>query len=201
MTVVGDASRGLETISLTVDHSGTAGRHESQVRSLYATVYAEPPYCEGPEDVADFVKGWPRRQAQPGFRLVLAWHNVEPIGFAFGHDLDAKTRWWQGLQARTIPDDVTNEYPGRTFAVIELGVLQPYRRHGIGHELHTHLIAGLPHERITLLVRPEATAAQRAYQAWGYRGIGKLQPFDNAPVYDAMILSLRESAVNRSYPR
>jgi 16S rRNA G966 N2-methylase RsmD len=26
-----------------------------QVRSLYAAVYAEPPYGEGPQDVADFM--------------------------------------------------------------------------------------------------------------------------------------------------
>jgi len=200
MTAVGDAPQALETISLTIDHSGTAGRHQAQVRSLYATVYAEPPYCEGPQDVADFMNGWPRRQVQPGFRLVLAWHDAEPIGFAFGHDLDPQTRWWQGLRSDT-PAAVTHEYPGRTFAVIELGVLQPYRRHGVGHELHTHLIAGLPNERVTLLVRPDATAAQRAYQSWGYHPIGKLQPFDNAPVYDAMILSLRDSAVSRSSRR
>src|SRR6185312_15949031 len=103
---------------------------------------------------ADFMTSWPRRQAQPGFRLVLAWHNGNAIGLAFGHDLDAKTRWWEGLEAST-PDDLTSEYPGRTFAVIELGVLKPYRKHGIGHELHAHLIAGLPNERVTLLVRPE----------------------------------------------
>lgn len=199
MTTVDDTARTLETISLTVDRCGTADHHQAQVQSLYAAVYAEPPYGEGPDEVADFMKSWPRRRAQPGLRLVLAWHNDEAIGFAFGHDLDAKTRWWDGLQAPA-PNDLTSEHPGRTFAIIELGVLQPYRRHGVGHELHTHLIAGLPNERITLLVRPEAVAAQSAYQAWGYQRVGKLQPFDNAPIYDAMILPLRNTAqVQRSH--
>ncbi len=200
MTTVDDAARTLEMISLTVDRCGTAEQHQAQVQSLYTAVYAEPPYGEGPEDVADFMKSWPRRQTQPGFRLVLAWHNGEAIGFAFGHDLHAETRWWQGLQASTL-DDLTSEYPGRTFAVIELGVLQPYRRHGVGHELHAHLIAGLPNERVTLLVRPEAAAAKTAYQSWGYQYVGKLQPFDNAPVYDAMILSLRSTAEIQRSPR
>jgi hypothetical protein len=42
------------------------------IARLYEVVYREPPYCEGAEDVAEFVEGMPRRAAQPAFRLVVA---------------------------------------------------------------------------------------------------------------------------------
>jgi hypothetical protein len=39
-------------------------------------------------------------------------------------------------------------------------------------------------------VLPENAAAQSAYVAWGWYKIGDLQPFDDAPIYDAMLLNL-----------
>jgi ribosomal protein S18 acetylase RimI-like enzyme len=179
----------LDEISLTVHRQGTSNGHLTDVREIYGTVYSEAPYCEGPDDFTDFARMWPRRQAQPGFRLVMAWHSGSPVGFTFGHELGVRTPWWNGLQGDVSPG-LTDEHEGRTFAVIELAVLQPFRRHGIANELHTHLIAGLPQERATLLVRPDAEAAERAYRVWGYRCVGRLQPFPGAPVYDAMILEL-----------
>jgi hypothetical protein len=38
---------------------------------------------------------------------------------------------------------------------------------------------------------PQAAPAQSAYAAWGYRKIGQSHPWDEAPVYDAMMLDLR----------
>jgi GNAT superfamily N-acetyltransferase len=160
------------------------------VRDLYAEVYAEPPYCEGPADVADFVDGWPRRCAQPGFRLVVASSDSDPIGFAFGHELPEGTGWWSGL-LDAAPPDVVAEWPGRTFAVIELAVRAGRRRQGVARGLHEALLCGLTVERATLLCRPEAEAAESAYAAWGYRRIGALRPFPDAPTYDAMLLPLR----------
>jgi hypothetical protein len=55
------------------------------VRSLYAEVYAEPPYLEGPEDVDAFVATWPRLCGRPGHRLVIASVEGVPAGFAFGY--------------------------------------------------------------------------------------------------------------------
>jgi hypothetical protein len=34
------------------------------------------------------------------------------------------------------------------------------------------------------------TPARRAYLSWGWRKIGELRPFDDAPVYDAMVRRL-----------
>lgn len=210
------------------------------VLPIYREVYAEPPYGEGPEDVAGFVKGWPRRAAAPRFRLVLAYDGDAAVGMTFGHQLPDGTGWWSGLLEDTArseledalkrsikldrasdaieagmdpvdalaeleEDDDTDppgmrdfdvaEWPGRTFAVIELAVVKPYRGLGVGHRMHDLLLEGRGEERVTLLVRPEPEArpAQAMYEHLGYQRAGAVRPYDGAPVYDAMIRRMRDT--------
>jgi ribosomal protein S18 acetylase RimI-like enzyme len=159
------------------------------VQPLYAEIYAEPPYCEGPKEVQDFAAGWPDRVKLPGFRLVIAHTDGEPIGFSFGHRLPSDTDWWDGL-LDPVPKETMQEHDGRTFAVIELAVRQPYRARGLGRLLHHTLLSGRPEQRVTLLARPEAGQAQAAYRSWGYRVIGRLRPAPDAPVYLALARDL-----------
>ncbi|MGH3979592.1 MAG: GNAT family N-acetyltransferase [Pseudonocardiaceae bacterium] len=187
----------LDRLTLTVHGADTGSGQLGTVREIYAEIYAEPPYCEGPAEVADFASGWPRRVDKPNFRLVVAQRGDEPIGFSFGHQLPAQTRWWDGALT-PLPDDVTAERPGRTFAIIEIAVRRPYRQRGVARRMHTDLTAGLPEERITLLVRPDAPAPRHAYLSWGYRPVGRIQPFPDGPVYDAMIKSLVASSRHRA---
>jgi GNAT superfamily N-acetyltransferase len=160
------------------------------VIALYADVYREPPYNEGDDDVAAFADGWQRRVGQPGFRLVCADLERDVVGFSFGHQLPRDTRWWQGALDQ-LPADLTEEWPGRTFAVIELAVRAPYRGQGVGRALHTALLAGRTEERVTLLSLREAEAAQRSYLNWGYRRVGRIRPGEDTPTYDAFVLPLR----------
>lgn len=158
---------------------------------LYEDVYGEPPYCEGPDDAADFTAGLPRRASQKDFHLVVAFADGAPIGFSFGHQLPPETRWWEGATT-PLPDSVTRETPGRTFAIIELAVSGAYRRRGVAKAMHDLLRADRRQERLTLLVRPEAAPALAAYQRWGYVRVGSIRPWPDAPLYDAMILRLRD---------
>ena len=180
----------LATATITVYGSKTAEQAFDEVEVLYRKVYAEPPYWEDENHFHDFVTHLPRRAAQPNFRLVLAHESTTAVGFALGHQLLPETRCWDGALS-PIENNITTEYPGRTFAVIELAVRQGYRRLRFGRNLHAHLIAGLDEERATLLVRPDATAAQAAYRAWGYHPVGQIQPFPDGPVYDSMVKSIR----------
>lgn len=103
---------------------------------------------------------------------------------------DGDTEWWSGA-VDPLPRDIVTERPERTFAIIELGVRRPHRRRHVAQALHTALLKGRGEERVTLLARPDAPAAQRTYAAWGYRQVGRIQPFDDSPVYDALIRSLQ----------
>ncbi|MCQ4045789.1 GNAT family N-acetyltransferase [Streptantibioticus rubrisoli] len=157
----------------------------------YVEVYVEPPYSEGPKDVKEFTERFARQAAtRPHFRLVLARDDEgQVIGFTYGYCLPADTRWWSGLQQPPADPGFTRETGERTFAVIELAVRRPWRRSGVATALHTALLAGMPAERVTLTVRPEpeAAPARQAYNRWGYRSLGPSRPWDDAPLYTAMI--------------
>lgn len=160
------------------------------ITGIYADVYAEPPYKEGAQDVSDFATSMPYRAAQRGFRLIVASSQTKPIGFAFGHQLPPDTKWWQGFIG-SLPEGFTRENSGRTFAIIEIAVLREYRRRGIARSMHDLLLGGRPEERVTLLVRPEAEAANAAYARWGYSPVGAIRPAPTAPLYTAMVMPIK----------
>jgi GNAT superfamily N-acetyltransferase len=128
---------------------------------------------------------------QPGSALVAARHGGYVVGYAAGAPLRPATSWWRGLTT-PLPDDVTAERAGRTFAVTGLLVRAAWRRQGIGRELHGLLLAARTEERGTLTAPPGATAAQAAFRAWGWRKIARTRSRDDAgaPVLDVLVLDL-----------
>ena len=168
---------------------------EAQLDTLlptYKEVFAEPPYRDGPKEVAEFIELFHIQAKRPGCRVVLAREGADVVGFSFGYQLPTDSQWWTAL-LEPMPEDFTRETNERTFAIIDLAVRKPWRRQGIAAGLHSRLLDGLSAERVTLTVRPEpeAAAAQSAYAAWGYRTVGRSRPWDEAPLYDAMVLNLR----------
>ncbi|WP_219670412.1 GNAT family N-acetyltransferase [Streptomyces bambusae] len=157
----------------------------------YEEVYAEPPYSEGPSDVAQFIEHYLLHVHRTGMRLIVARDGEDVIGFTYGYLLPADTGWWSNLD-RELPVDFTREDGARTWVILELAVRKPWRRRGIASALHAALLDGLDVERVTLTVRPEpeAAAAQAAYAAWGYRAVGTSHPWEGAPFYKAMILEV-----------
>jgi ribosomal protein S18 acetylase RimI-like enzyme len=109
---------------------------------------------------------------QPGFALAEARHGGFLVGYAAGMPLRASTSWWKDLTS-PLPDDLTAERPGRTFALTTLIVRAAWRKQGIGTELHRQILAGRPEERATLTVSPGAIAAQRALRAWGWTKVAR----------------------------
>jgi ribosomal protein S18 acetylase RimI-like enzyme len=156
---------------------------------LYAAVFAEPPYEEGPEDVEDFRELLAIELPQPGFRLITAEVDAELAGFAYGYSLRAATRWWEGVVPPPLPG-FSAERDGRTFAIKELAVAGPYRREGVGRRLHDALIEGRSEERATLTVRPDAAPAIAAYESWGWSPLGRIRPGDQESTYVVMVRSL-----------
>jgi ribosomal protein S18 acetylase RimI-like enzyme len=86
--------------------------------------------------------------------------------------------------------DLLRETGTRTFGINELMVRPAWRRHGYAKSLSNALLEGRPEERATLLVRAENTAACTAYRSWGFHTIGQVQPFDDSPLYEAMMREL-----------
>lgn len=160
----------------------------SVLEKLYAEVYAEPPYLEGPADVAAFAKSWPYYVSQHGFSLAIAEVGETPVGFAFGFQLPVDTNWWSPERFLDPIDEAdSHESEGRTFVIIELAVRLAYRRQGIGGSLHDAVLAGRPEERATLTVRPEVGDVVAMYESWSYRTIGRLRPSADQPIYLSMV--------------
>jgi GNAT superfamily N-acetyltransferase len=128
--------------------------------------------------------------SRDGFTIAVGVVDSEPIGYALGYTLPAGSGWWRGLKSN-VDQSYLLEDGSRTFALTEIMVTQPWRRRGFARELHDGLLTGRKEERATLLVLPDNTPAQAAYASWGWHKLGELKPFDDAPTYDAMVLSLK----------
>ncbi len=134
--------------------------------------------------------GFRVRRRQPGFVLTEARHGGYLVGYASGMPLRPSTSWWRDLTT-PLPEEVTAEHPGRTFALAELLVRASWRRQGIAQSLHDLVLANRPEERATLTVLPAATAAQNAFRKWGWRKVARTRdPGPGSPVSDVLVIGL-----------
>jgi GNAT superfamily N-acetyltransferase len=117
------------------------------------------------------------QRRQPGFVLAEARHGGYLVGYASGMPLRPSTDWWRHLTTR-LPADLTTEHPRRTFALLDLLVRASWRRQRIAETLHDMILDGRAEERATVQVPAAATAAQGAFQVWGWRKIGRTQDAD-----------------------
>jgi hypothetical protein len=178
-------------IEYAVLDGAATGQILDELTALYTEVYAEPPYEWGPEYAELFRERFEVQRQQPGFELVTARDAGRLIGVGFGVTLLPTTPWWQNL-ITPLPAEVTHEYPGRTWALVELLVRAPWRRHHVAQTIHDRLLADRPEERSTLTVLPAAVAAQAAYAKWGWRMVAqKRNPLPGSPVFDVMLKKLR----------
>jgi GNAT superfamily N-acetyltransferase len=161
----------------------------AELQAVHAQVYADPPYRRE-ADAAEFADRFRVQSRQPGFVLAEALHGGYLVGYAAGMPLRPSTSWWRDLTT-TAPDDLTAEHPGRTFALVELLVRPSWRRQGIGRILHDLILSGRSEERATLVVALTATAAQQAFQSWGWRKVARTRdPGDAASVADVLLMAL-----------
>jgi GNAT superfamily N-acetyltransferase len=168
-----------------------AARHADELQALAAEVYADPPYRQDPAQAAELASRFRVRRRQPGFALAEARHGEYLVGYALGMPLRPSTSWWRNLTTPLRAEQVT-EHPGRTFALAELLVRAPWRRQGIGRDLHDLLLADRTEERATLTLRPAAAPAQGAFQSWGWRKVARTQDPEEpgSPVLDVLIRPL-----------
>ena len=142
------------------------------------------------EDDGSFAGRFRVVRRQPGFVLAEARHGGYLVGYAFGRPLRPSTSWWRQLTT-PLPDEITAEHPGRTFALVELLVRASWRRQGIAETLHDLILADRPEERATLTVGPSATPAQHAFRKWGWRKVARTR--DDGPgslVSDVLVTTL-----------
>jgi len=168
-------------ITLRLLSGAEAAGSGEDVSALRAEVCGAPPHRDSTSrdsagkdgasrDGADggFGRRFGRQRRQPGFVLAEARHGGYLVGYAFGVPLRPATSWWRDLTA-PLPEELTAEHPGRTFALAELTVRAAWRRQGIGRDLHDLILDGRAEDRATAAIPVAAAPAQGAYQRWGWR--------------------------------
>ncbi|MGA4730142.1 GNAT family N-acetyltransferase [Micromonospora taraxaci] len=157
---------------------------------LYAVVYAEPPYAEGPEQVAAFADGLSAETERPGFVLVVADDDDALVGAAYGWTMTAG-RWWTRADIEP-PDDLRS---ASKFAVMEWVVHPDRRGTGIGGELIRRLLDGRPESWATLASNP-AAPARAIYQRAGWQQVGRSAMSDGTPMH-LLVLPLPAAPARR----
>jgi GNAT superfamily N-acetyltransferase len=173
-----------------------AAAHAGELQALHAEVYADPPYGRT-QDAARFADRFRVKCRQPGFVLAEARSGGYLVGYASGMPLRPSTSWWRNLTS-PLPEEVTTEHPGRTFALVDLLVRASWRRQGIAVTLHDMVLAHRHEERATLTVLPAAIPAQNAFLQWGWRKIARTRGDDPAaPVSDVLVTELQDQRYKR----
>jgi GNAT superfamily N-acetyltransferase len=164
-------------------HGQTAAPLFGRMVDLYALVYAEPPYEEGPDEVAGFAAKLPEEASRPGFTLVAAEDGSDLVGAAYGWTMPPDT-WW----SRAVGDPDPQIKAADKFAVMEWIVRPDRRRQGVGRELMRLLLAGQPERWATLASDPRS-AARTIYGRYGWQQVGTSRlPW--GPAMDLLVLPL-----------
>ena len=164
-----------------------AAEHADELQALHAEVYADPPYRQK-ADAALFAERFRVQRRQPGFVLAEARSGDFLVGYAAGMPLRPSTSWWRELTT-ALPEDLTAERTGRTFALAELLVRASWRRQGIAGTLYDLLMEDRPEERATLVVSPAAAPAQNAFAKWGWRKVARTRDPDAAHAVSDVLLT------------
>ncbi len=172
--------------------AATAGQLFEPIYQLYHATFSKPPY-EWPEgETGQYRQRFEHLVADPTFGIAIAQRDANVVGFAYGYTLHSGTKWWDGF-ITPVPEDVTLEREGRTFALVDFAVAESVQGKGIGRRLHDVLLGSRQEERATLAMEPKAHQARAIYERWGWRVIGRLRgpATDFAPEFDIMVLPLQ----------
>jgi GNAT superfamily N-acetyltransferase len=166
--------------------------HLPQIRPVLVDVYGEVYGHNAAQDPFHSVERFEERlsghASGSSWACVIGDINGETVGYAYGR-LDS-TREWREVLNPTEPD--VREYGEQgTFGLCEIMVRTPWRGKGIARGIHDELMRLRTEARSSLLVDNDHPKVRALYQSWGYRKVGQMQPFDDSPRYDAMVLSLK----------
>ena len=143
--------------------------HErSEIVSVFASVFAEPPWLENATDAARFASDLPWYEGRTGARWVVAERPRGPlVGFAFGFLGGFSTEVHRAISSAHGARAAALWLDG-AFQVVELAVLPSFRGQGIGGRLHDALLADLEAETAILFTDAAASDALRLYRARGW---------------------------------
>jgi GNAT superfamily N-acetyltransferase len=178
-------------VSVSLSNTAEARDLFQPIYQLYYETFSKPPY-EWPEGEAEqYKQRFGYLISDPTFGIAIARLGAELVGFAYGQALRPATKWWDGF-ITPVPPEITTEWEGRTFALIDFAVAESVRNAGVGRQLHDTLLESRQEERATLAMEPKAHHAKAVYEHWGWRTVGSLRgpATDFSPEFDILVLPL-----------
>jgi ribosomal protein S18 acetylase RimI-like enzyme len=152
--------------------------YADEVFAVYDAVFGDRPDPQSwREELFD------RHSAREAFRLAAVRDDGDLVGFAWGY-IGRPGQYWTDWVLDTLPPEVTSDWVGGHFEVVELAVLEEHRRRGYGRRLHDVLLDGVPSDRGLLSTDNRDTPAVRLYRAHGWQKLGELSP-------DVQVMGLR----------
>jgi ribosomal protein S18 acetylase RimI-like enzyme len=177
---------------MTLGGGQRAGELLDPLCALYDAVFSQPPFHWTNQHSRRHRERLVRHLDSPTFGLATAQAgDGDVVGFAYGTALPPDTRWWKGF-TEPLPAEVGEEWPGRTFALIDLAVAVERRRQGIGRGLLDLLLGSRPEQRATLSMQPVAMDTKLFYERLGWQLVGRVagEPGESSPWYDVYVLPL-----------
>jgi len=170
----------------------TADALFERICALYDRVFSQPPFRWTDEESQHHRELLTSLMQEQSFGLAIAEAADQFLGFAYGYTLRPDTQWWRNFQEPPA-EKLAREWPGRTFALIDLAVHEAWRGRGIGRQLTETLLASRHEQRATLSVQPTATNTQAFYTHLGWRKIGqkRMPPGAVSPLFDVYVVELR----------
>jgi GNAT superfamily N-acetyltransferase len=120
-----------------------------------------------------------------GFGMVVAWQGEAMAGYAFGSSVGRPHEIWDMVRA-SLPDIPIPSAQEPIYFFREFAVDPGYQGKGYGRLLHDALLKTRPERLAHLLVRQD-NPAKSTYTRWGWQIAGRVQPFPEAPVMNAMV--------------
>jgi GNAT superfamily N-acetyltransferase len=181
-------------VSVSLSNAAEAHGLFQPIYRLYYETFSKSPYSWPEGEAEQYKRRFGHLISDPTFGIAIAWLGTELVGFAYGHALRPATKWWDGFIV-PVSAQITTEWEGRTFALIDFAVAESVRNTGVGRQLHDTLLDSRQEERATLAMEPKAHHAKVVYEHWGWQVAGRLRgpATDFSPEFDIMILPLDPS--------
>ncbi|WP_406279258.1 GNAT family N-acetyltransferase [Embleya sp. NBC_00896] len=145
------------------------------IRAVYAEAFAEPPWNEGPEEAAGFVRRLADDARRPGFvgAVATAADTGEVLGFSTAWLIGTPlpTGGLYGRVAEALGPDRVAAWLCGALKVDELAVAGAARGSGAAAALLAAVTADAPDGRCWLITSPRAEAALRFYARQGWRRV------------------------------
>lgn len=163
----------------------------ASIRRLHDEIFLRPPFVFGERASQEHEDMLTTIREDATFGISIALSGAEVVGFTYGHRLPKDHQWWESFTT-PVPSEVTREWDGRTFALIDIGVSERWRGRGVGRRLVDSLLGPRQESRAVLSVQPDATGAHAFYAASGWRLIGRKGPIPGVvpPFWDIYCLDL-----------